>query len=150
MKPAATIRRATVHDLDGILAAERSGFTDEAFTRKQLRYLVTKAKGAVFAATIENEVAAYVSILSSSRHGQGRIYSLVVLPKFRGLGLAGKLVDAALAFAAEAGLKAVFLEVEADNLPALSLYRKKGFVERCAKPGYYRNGSDALSMVRRM
>lgn len=149
MNPNAIIRRATIHDLEEILAVEKAGFTSEAFTRRQLRYLLTRARGIVLAAVSDNRTVGYLSLLTSARHGQARIYSLAVMPRCRGQGLAEGLVDAALAFAREKGLKAVFLEVEAGNLAALSLYRKKGFIEHGIKPRYYRNGTDALSMVRR-
>ena len=149
MTPAATIRRACLADLDGILAAEQAGFTDEAFSRRQLRYLVARAKGAVFVALRKGRVAGYISLLTHARPCRGRIYSLVVAPEHRGQGLAERLVDTALAFARQEGLPAVFLEVEPGNKAALALYRKKGFVERGLKPDYYHNGEPALSMVRR-
>ena len=68
-------------------------------------------------------------------------------PGYRGLGLAGFLVDKAVGFAKERGLRAVFLEVRTDNVAAVSLYEKKGFVKRGVKPGYYGDGADAYSMV---
>ena len=142
------LRRASVQDLAAILAVERSGFTGEAFSRRQLRYLVTRSKGAVFVTVCAGRVTGYISLLTSARHGQGRVYSIAVKPEYRGQGIAERLMDAGLDFAREQGLNAVFLEVETGNRAARALYLKKGFVERCTKPGYYHNGADALSMVR--
>jgi len=38
----------------------------------------------------------------------------------------------------------VFLEVRASNIPAIALYRRLGFSDAGTRPGYYRNGDDAL------
>jgi ribosomal-protein-alanine N-acetyltransferase len=40
----------------------------------------------------------------------------------------------------------VFLEVEHDNVPALSLYEKAGFVRYGYRRGYYGAGKDAVLM----
>lgn len=46
---------------------------------------------------------------------------------------------AAISSAIERGAKAMFLEVEASNAPALALYRKLDFVEVGERRDYYRN-----------
>ena len=52
MNPAVGIRPATAGDLDAVECVERRSFPEgEAFTRRQLRYLLTHAQGASYAAT---------------------------------------------------------------------------------------------------
>ena len=87
----------------------RSAVGRAAFSRRQLRYLLSRAKGAVFVAACADRVLGYVSLLASARHGQGRIYSLAVEPGSRGQGLAERLADAALDWALAHGLTSVFL-----------------------------------------
>ena len=45
-----------------------------------------------------------------------------------------------------AGASFVSLEVRESNLPAITLYRKMGFVEMGKRKRYYENGEDALMM----
>lgn len=59
-------------------------------------------------------------------------------PQYRQRGLGGRLVDQAIDFARQTGIKHVFLEHAAPNLAARALYRSRGFAEIGSRPGYYR------------
>lgn len=60
----------------------------------------------------------------------------------RGLGL--RVLSALLAEAGAHGAERATLEVAAGNAAALALYRRLGFRQAGHRPGYYRNGEDAL------
>lgn len=149
MSPAVSIRRASPGDLPAVMGMERAAFGDDSFTLRQLRYLITRARGAFFVAEYEGAPAGYISVLASARHRHARIYSLVVDSARRGRGIAEAMLDMALDFARSEGLKSVFLEVRPDNLAAIALYKKKGFVRRLVKPDYYHDHTPADSMVLR-
>jgi ribosomal protein S18 acetylase RimI-like enzyme len=57
----------------------------------------------------------------------GAIQNVGVIPSFRGLGLGRALIRRALAGFCQAGLVRAYLEVTADNSPAVQLYRDVGF-----------------------
>ncbi|MGJ3509556.1 GNAT family N-acetyltransferase [Enemella sp. A6] len=65
------------------------------------------------------------------------LHSLWVAPDLRGRGLAGQLVEAVEQWAHEWGARYVMLSVGPDNEPALTLYRRYGFVE-AGIPGHCR------------
>ncbi|MBX6313246.1 MAG: GNAT family N-acetyltransferase [Isosphaeraceae bacterium] len=57
----------------------------------------------------------------------GAIQNVGVIPAYRGLGLGRALVRKALEGFSQAGLRRVYLEVTAENAPAVRLYRDIGF-----------------------
>jgi mycothiol synthase len=62
--------------------------------------------------------------------GVGEVHNLALAPAARGRGLGGALLDAGLAHLAAVGCHEVILWVDAENTPALELYRSRGFVQR--------------------
>jgi ribosomal protein S18 acetylase RimI-like enzyme len=55
------------------------------------------------------------------------VFAMRTDPDFRRRGLARRILAALLAFAAEGGAARGYLQVEADNVPAIALYRAAGF-----------------------
>lgn len=68
---------------------------------------------------------------------EAEILTLAVRPQARGRGLGGRLVGQGATEAAARGATRLFLEVAADNGPALALYARAGFLEAGRRPGYY-------------
>lgn len=63
----------------------------------------------------------------SDRGAFGAIQNLGVVPQYRGLGLGKALIRQAMIGFRSAGLKRAFLEVTAENSPAVLMYRDAGF-----------------------
>jgi [ribosomal protein S18]-alanine N-acetyltransferase len=84
--------------------------------------------------------------------GEAELITLAVDPTARQRGTGGRLVDAFLVEAAVRGGESAFLEVAATNLPAQSLYARKGFQPGGKRRGYYQTPDgqrlDAIVLVR--
>ena len=76
-------------------------------------------------------------ILSRLAADEAEILSIAVATPRRGRGLARRLLDLNLRRIAGLGGRAVFLEVDEGNTPALKLYRRAGFREVGRRQGYY-------------
>jgi Fur family ferric uptake transcriptional regulator len=90
-------------------------------------------------------------ILISVAADEGEILTIGVSREHRRKGLGRALIVAAAAEACAGGARTLFLEVDAGNAPALSLYRQLGFEEAGLRRGYYRNCdsvADALVLRR--
>jgi ribosomal-protein-alanine N-acetyltransferase len=91
-------------------------------------------------------------ILVRSLGPEAEVITLAVAPAARRRGLGRALVETAAAAVAAGGAEALFLEVAADNAPALALYESTGFVRAGHRRGYYARppgpAVDALTLRR--
>jgi len=79
-------------------------------------------------------------ILSRCAADEAEILSVAVARAARGEGLARRLLDLHLRRLVGLRVRAVFLEVEEDNLPARKLYARAGFQEAGRRKDYYIQG----------
>ena len=84
-------------------------------------------------------------ILSRRAADEAEILSVAVAHSWRGRGLARRLLDLHLRRLAGLGLRAVFLEVDEDNMPARRLYARAGFREVGRRPSYYPQGGGSAT-----
>lgn len=144
------IRQATRADLKAILTIENSSFEAERFTRSQLLYLMTKARGLFLVLELEGKIAGYISILTNKRYHSLRIYSIAIDPARRGQKLAQELIEKAVDYARQLHLPAVSLEVNTENSSAIALYIRNGFNAVEILEDYYGKGENALKMIRQL
>jgi [ribosomal protein S18]-alanine N-acetyltransferase len=85
--------------------------------------------------------------LSRQAADEAEILSIAIDPVLRGHGFGQVLLRAHLAQAEARGTHAVFLEVEQGNAVAIALYRRTGFAEVGARPGYYRKAEGRAGAV---
>lgn len=81
---------------------------------------------------------------------EAEILSVAIIPVHRGKGAGHQLIRQLFDRAAQAGVREIFLEVNAQNKAALGLYKKTGFMLAGRRRGYYDTDSgstqDALIM----
>ena len=81
---------------------------------------------------------AHEFLLGRALAGEAELLTLAVAPEGRRLGLGRRLLAGFEAGAAARGATEAFLEVAADNVPALALYQGAGWAEAGRRRGYYR------------
>lgn len=143
----ATLRRAELADIDALLGLEAL-FPSDRMSRRSLRRFIAAPNAVFLVAEVEGNVRGNLLLLTRRDSRHARIYSVVVDPQARGLGLAQQLVVAAQAAAAQRGCDAVSLEVRSDNVAARALYAKLGYQIDADLPGYYEDGGDGLRLLR--
>jgi ribosomal-protein-alanine N-acetyltransferase len=90
-------------------------------------------------------------IMSRLVEDEAEILSVAVARRQRGRGLARRLLNLNLRRLAGLGARAVFLEVDEHNDPALRLYHRAGFREVSRRTNYYpgHDGGAAALVLRR-
>jgi ribosomal-protein-alanine N-acetyltransferase len=144
------IRKAIKEDLDALLHLEEICFKEERFNRKQLGYLLNKAKSYVVVASIRDTIVGSIIILLKHKIRSARVYSLNVHPEYRRISVASLLMDSSLGFLKNGGFKNVTLETGINNRAALCLYLARGFSVDNLLKHYYENGGDALHLIKKL
>lgn len=144
------IRTATLHDLDALVAIENQGFDSDRLSRRQLRYMLTRANATLLVAGLQGWVEGYVLVLFHAGTSLARLYSIAVAAEARGKGLAAQLITAAEGAAAGHGCVDMRLEVRPDNAPAIALYEKLGYRKFGVLDDYYEDHTEALRYEKRL
>lgn len=88
-------------------------------------------------------------VIARAAAGEAEVLTIVVAAAHRRRGIARSLMRRLFEDLAAHRVGAVFLEVGADNSPALGLYRGLGFVQVGRRPGYYGAGASGDAVVLR-
>ncbi len=147
-----TVTRAQASHLTDIMELERVCFQtiEETFNKRQVKYLLNCQRAVVDVAqdATGRVVGWSVGLIRQHRKGRtGRVYALAVHPEAQGKRIGRRLAEKTLHELACRGIDRVYLEVRADNAPAIALYRKLGFSDHDALPNYYGQGRHGLRMV---
>lgn len=89
-------------------------------------------------------------VLARIAADEAEILTIAVLPEARGHGLGGHLLELAAATAAQGGAARLFLEVEADNVAALALYKRHEFEVAGRRAHYYGQNRHAFVLSRNL
>ena len=139
------IAPAEADDLDAIEALENEGF-EYPWSRAAWASELAEDDRLVLVARSDDEV---VGVATFQRVVEvADLHRVVVRTDRRGRGIARRLVDAGLAWARSEGVERVMLEVAVDNVAALALYGRFGFVTLARREHYYGPGLHALVMSR--
>jgi len=147
MTTSVQIRDATPTDLPQLLALE-SLFPGDRLTARQLRHHIATGRHLFRVAADASGLLGYALVFLRRGSQRARLYSLIVSPEARGLGLGRRLLADAETGAGAEGCNRLGLEVRADNAAAIGLYRSAGYGELAPRPGYYDDGMDALRFER--
>jgi [ribosomal protein S18]-alanine N-acetyltransferase len=132
-----TLGQASPRDAAAFAAIHAASF-NRGWSEQEFEQLLTDRS--VMADQVRRGRKVLGFILSRRAADEAEILSVAIARGARGQGLARRLLDLHLRRLAGLGLRAVFLEVEEDNMPARKLYARAGFAEAGRRPDYYVQG----------
>lgn len=141
------IREAQPADLAQLLAIEESCFTSDRIHRRQMLYLMQRAKARFWVVCDEQQILGYAVILLPKAPRRARIYSLAVAANARRQGIASRLLETILDEAEARNYTAIGLEVRCSALKVQALYQSFGFRWTHLISNYYEDGEDGWKMV---
>lgn len=129
------IENMKAHHLDGVVNIENICFA-HAWTRADLEAQLTLDTSHFAVATLDGNVVGYMGLQIFS--GEGYVTNVAVLPDFRRMGIAKKLIEHQL----QNEMSFITLEVRESNLPAIKLYESCGFENVGIRPKFYSNPTE--------
>jgi ribosomal-protein-alanine N-acetyltransferase len=123
------IEDASVRFLNRFYEIEKKCFGREAFTERQIAYLLTDYNAVGLAARVNDELVGFViGRVDVARNVPfGHILTLDIEPLCRRMGIAQRLLHEIEDIFKGKGIKECRLEVREDNVAALNLYLKFGY-----------------------
>lgn len=137
------IRPAQVSDIPALLDLEQRCFATDRLSRRQFRYMLTKANALTLVEEQGDILRGYVLLLFSRGTSMARLYSIAVDPKGRGQGIGQALVKAAEEAALAHDCPWLRLEVRKDNTASIGLFAGLGYRRFGEYQGYYEDHMDA-------
>lgn len=140
------IRPATLADIDSLVEIENRSFETDRLSRRNFKYLLTKAKSAILVDQEDTKVCGYALLLFSAGTSLVRLYSFAIDPECRRRGIGTQLLAACEDVARENDGIMLRLEVRKDNDPAISLFTKRGYKQFGIFEDYYEDSMEALRL----
>jgi len=122
------IETATIRLLDTLCQLEEQCFSEEAFTKRQIAYLLTDYNTIALAAKAQSDVVGFIiAQVEIDETEYGHIITVNVAQNYRHKGIATKLLHEIESLLKDRGVSECRLEVREDNNPAIKLYHKLGY-----------------------
>jgi ribosomal protein S18 acetylase RimI-like enzyme len=144
------IRRGKPADLDALWDLENSVFATDRMSRRSLRRLLASPSAAAIVAQSDGAIAGVAVVLFRVNSRIARLYSLAVVPKHTGRGIASALLAAAEKTARSRKCQWLRLEVHEKNHGAIKVYRRAGYYEFGRHHRYYQDRGHALRFEKQL
>ena len=146
------IRKGEIANLEELEKIERECFVSEAFSREQIVSILQNLDSISLVAEIKGETVGFILGLLKVYHGKkaGHVHTLDVIKKARRKGIGQSLLEKFEEFALQKGAELCYLEVRADNTPALKLYHSMGYGKKDTLPSFYGKEKNGIRMIKQL
>ncbi len=144
-----TFRTAQLSDLEFLKTVEKLSFPPHRQNNsKSLRLSIISTFQEVWVAEtkVRNKKEQIADAILYPHRKTLRIFSIAVMPEYRGKGVGHELIEKIKEHAGFRGFLSISLEADADNQALVRWYTDHGFSVREKLPDYYGTGEDAVRM----
>lgn len=126
-----------------------NGWREAADERRYLRAIRRYPNAAVYVAEDEGKIVGRLSVARDQHPASSHVadVGLMVAASHRRRGIGTALLDAAVQWGREAGVRKLELHVFPWNNAAIALYERYGFVKEGYRRGHYRRGDEYVDAI---
>ena len=139
------IRKATIKDCDEIIELENL-FVSPFLEKDVLYELKGNPVSKVYVICENDKILGFIDFWIT--FDSATICQIAIRKEEQNKGLATQLLTFSFDILKKHNVLFYTLEVRESNLSAISLYTKLGFEKICVKPKYYKNGENAIYMMK--
>ena len=137
------IRKMTESDIPEVARIEKMIFADPWSEKVYRETLKLPETGYVVATDVSDDGEEIIGAAGVRNIvGTGEITNVMILPGYRGRGIAKMMLTELLETGRQLGACDFTLEVRVSNEPAIRLYESLGFESEGVRPGFYRNPTE--------
>jgi len=141
---------AQLEHLNAIVEIEKRCFNIDRMSKRSFKRMIQVGNCDFILAQVDNDIAGYVLVLYHRGTHLARIYSIAVLPEYRGLSLGQQMLQRAESVAAARLCIYMRLEVHPQNQGAIALYTRNQYRQFGVYRDYYEDHADALRFQKRI
>lgn len=142
------IREMSQKDIETVVKQEQEIFQDSLGEDMMFQELSLNPYAHYFILEINKKIAGYIG--TWIYEDKAEILNFYVIPKYQGFGFGATLLEFALELFAMSNTESVSLEVRVSNIKAIQLYEKFGFSKVNTRRAYYKDGEDAIVMLKNL
>ena len=133
------IETASMRLLDQLYKIEEQCFDQEAFSKRQIAYLLTDYNTVALVARANSDIVGFIiaQVDLENERVFGHIITLNVPPAYRRKGVGSKMLREIETILKQKGITECQLEVREDNSAAIKLYQNSGYQKMGRLENYY-------------
>lgn len=143
-------RLADKDDVKQLVEIENRCFTLDKLRTRNFLWLLEKGHCDILVSEADGVMTGYSLLLYRRGTSLARLYSVAILPEYRGSGMGVALLEKSELQAREHDCVYLRLEVRPDNHAAIALYERLGYRQFDTKADYYEDHSLALCFEKRI
>jgi len=142
------IREMVQEDIEAIVAGEEKVFGESLGYDMLYSELVMNPFAFYFVLEIDDEVHGYIGVWIDEDHSE--IINFYIDAEYQSMGFGSMLLEFVIELCTISKVPNISLEVRESNEKAIKLYNKYGFVYSHKRVHYYKNGEDALVLIKEL
>ncbi len=142
------IREMTIDDIEEVVKGEEEVFGESLGYDMLYSELKLNPYAYYFVLDIDKKVSGYISTWIEGERGE--IVNFYVSKKYQHQGFGRMMLEFYLELCKMSGVKSISLEVRESNEVAISLYEEYGFTFSHKRERYYKDGEDALVLIKKV